>query len=79
MSEFVKEYHKLKENKDTIQFIKKAIQNSNNSDGGPFGAVITKNNKIIANGTNKVTIDNDPTAHAEIVAIIDLEKCRRAE
>lgn len=69
MSEFVKEYHKLKENKDNIKFMKMAIQNSNNSDGGPFGAVITKNNKIIANGNNKVTVNNDPTAHAEIVAI----------
>ena len=69
MSEFVKEYHKLKENKNTIKFIKKAIHNSNNSDGGPFGAVITKNDIVIANGNNKVTIDNDPTAHAEIVAI----------
>lgn len=37
--------------------------------GGPFGAVIVKDNKIIAEGTNLVTINNDPTAHAEIVAI----------
>jgi len=69
MSEFVKEYHKLIDNKNNIKFMKIAIDNSNKSDGGPFGAVITKNNKVIANGNNKVTIDNDPTAHAEIVAI----------
>ena len=37
--------------------------------GGPFGAVITRNNEIIATGTNQVTNNNDPTAHAEIMAI----------
>jgi len=39
------------------------------SKGGPFGCVIVKNNKIIAEGSNKVTMNNDPTAHGEIVAI----------
>ncbi|MCK4699640.1 MAG: nucleoside deaminase, partial [Bacteroidales bacterium] len=37
--------------------------------GGPFGAVIVKDGKIIAQGANEVTSTNDPTAHAEIVAI----------
>ncbi len=37
--------------------------------GGPFGAVIVKNNEIIGSGSNRVTQDNDPTAHAEMVAI----------
>ncbi len=37
--------------------------------GGPFGAVIVQNDKIIARGWNKVTSSHDPTAHAEIVAI----------
>ena len=37
--------------------------------GGPFGALIVRDGKIIAKGWNKVTTDNDPTAHAEIVAI----------
>jgi tRNA(Arg) A34 adenosine deaminase TadA len=37
--------------------------------GGPFGAVIVKNGKIIGEGWNKVTSSNDPTAHAEVVAI----------
>tara|TARA_B100000965_G_scaffold337854_1_gene304822 strand:+ start:394 stop:867 length:474 start_codon:yes stop_codon:yes gene_type:complete len=40
-----------------------------NSDGGPFGCVIVKNNSIIAEGSNQVTKNNDPTAHAEIVTI----------
>ena len=38
-------------------------------DGGPFGCVIVKNNQIISEGFNEVTNKNDPTAHAEIVAI----------
>ncbi len=39
--------------------------------GGPFGAVIVKNNQIIGRGSNQVTCVNDPTAHAEIQAIRD--------
>ena len=37
--------------------------------GGPFGCIIVKDNKIISEGFNKVTLTNDPTAHGEIVAI----------
>ncbi len=37
--------------------------------GGPFGAVIARGGEIIANGSNQVTASNDPTAHAEVVAI----------
>ncbi len=37
--------------------------------GGPFGAVVVKDGKVVGIGRNKVTSDNDPTAHAEIVAI----------
>ncbi len=37
--------------------------------GGPFGAVIVRADKIVAEGTNRVTSSNDPTAHAEILAI----------
>ena len=54
------------------EFMKRAIQLSIDSvknGGGPFGAVIVKNDKIIAEGSNKVTSTNDPTAHGEIVAI----------
>ena len=54
------------------KFMQKAIDLSIKSietGGGPFGAVIVKNNKIIATASNKVTSNNDPTAHAEILAI----------
>lgn len=45
--------------------------NLKTNDGGPFGAVIVKEGKIIGKGSNKVLESNDPTAHAEIVAIRD--------
>ena len=54
------------------EFMKRAIELSVegiNKGGGPFGSVIIKDNKIIAEGSNKVTSSKDPTAHGEIVAI----------
>jgi tRNA(Arg) A34 adenosine deaminase TadA len=49
--------------------IRLSLKNVKNGNGGPFGAVIVMNGKIIAEGYNQVTSQNDPTAHAEIVAI----------
>ena len=59
-------------------FMLRAIElslNSANNGGGPFGCLITKKNKIIAEGSNKVTLSKDPTAHAEVVAI--REACKK--
>ena len=53
----------------TEEFMNKAIQLSSESIGGPFGAIITKNNIIIAESSNSVIPDKDPTAHAEMCAI----------
>ena len=49
--------------------IELSIENVKSGNGGPFGAVIVKNEEIIARGVNEVTSKNDPTAHAEVVAI----------
>jgi tRNA(Arg) A34 adenosine deaminase TadA len=55
------------------KFLERAIALSesgmNSGHGGPFGCVIVKDNEIVGEGNNMVTILNDPTAHAEIVAI----------
>lgn len=55
------------------EFMKEAIALSNmcmeDGQGGPFGAVVVKDGKIIARGRNSVTSHNDPTAHAEVMAI----------
>jgi len=60
-------------------FMARAIQlsldNVLSGQGGPFGAVIVKDGNIIAEGVNRVTVTNDPTAHAEVVAI--REACAR--
>ncbi|MDY4873407.1 MAG: nucleoside deaminase [Alloprevotella sp.] len=53
-------------------FMREAIKlsaESVRSGGGPFGAVIVRNGEIIARGENRVTVCNDPTAHAEVSAI----------
>lgn len=46
-----------------------SLEMMRSNQGGPFGAVIVKNDKIVAEGCNQVTSCNDPTAHAEIVAV----------
>jgi len=60
------------------EFMKRAIELSIESvsrGGGPFSCIIVKENKIIAEGSNKVTSSKDPTAHGEIVAI--REACKK--
>ena len=60
------------------KFMKRAIElsiESVNEGGGPFGCVIIRDKKIISEGSNKVTLTNDPTAHGEIVAI--REACKK--
>ncbi|MEP3386656.1 MAG: nucleoside deaminase [Reichenbachiella sp.] len=56
-------------NKFMREAIRLSVDNVKSNTGGPFGAVIVKDGKIIAKGTNQVTAKNDPTAHAEVVAI----------
>lgn len=54
------------------EFMREAIQLANESvknGGGPFGAVVVKDGKVVAGSSNSVTIDNDPTAHAEVNTI----------
>lgn len=55
------------------QLMERAIElaegNARSGAGGPFGAVVAKDGVVIAEGTNLVTFTNDPTAHAEVVAI----------
>jgi tRNA(Arg) A34 adenosine deaminase TadA len=49
--------------------IELALENVRSGQGGPFAAVVVRDGKVIAEGTNRVTSTNDPTAHAEVVAI----------
>ena len=64
--------------------IQLSIDNVHSGRGGPFGAVVVKDGNIVGEGTNQVTSTNDPTAHAEVLAIreaceklgvFDLEGC----
>ncbi len=55
--------------------IQLSIDNVLSARGGPFGAVIVKDGQIVAEAANQVTSTNDPTAHAEVVAI--REACKR--
>lgn len=54
-----------------LEAIKLSQNGVRNNEGGPFGCVIVKDDKIVGRGNNRVTSSNDPTAHAEIVAIRD--------
>jgi tRNA(Arg) A34 adenosine deaminase TadA len=56
-------------NEFMLEAIKKAEENIVTGKGGPFGAVVVRDGEIIASVGNRVTSTNDPTAHAEVVAI----------
>jgi tRNA(Arg) A34 adenosine deaminase TadA len=60
-------------NDQDIAFMRRAIElaraGAESNAGGPFGCVIAKDGRIVGEGCNQVTSTNDPTAHAEIVAI----------
>lgn len=51
------------------QAIDLAVENVSSGAGGPFGAVVVKDGKVLATGVNRVTANHDPTAHAEVQAI----------
>jgi guanine deaminase len=62
----------------SAEFMRRAIalatENVRSGQGGPFGALVVKDGRVLAEGANRVTATNDPTAHAEIVAM--REACR---
>jgi|SRR5665213_2199838 len=55
--------------------IELSIENVRSGNGGPFAAIVVKDRQVIAEGANRVTTTNDPTAHAEVVAI--REACKK--
>jgi guanine deaminase len=65
-------------NEQDREFMQRAIELARRgierNDGGPFGAVVVRDGRVVGEGCNRVTSTNDPTAHAEIVAI--REACR---
>jgi len=63
------EQEKMTDQELMTEAIRLAREKMKAGEGGPFGALIVRNGAIIARGWNKVTTTNDPTAHAEIVAI----------
>ncbi len=64
---------------EQLKFLERAIelsqQGMDSGNGGPFGCVVVQNGKIVGEGNNRVTSTNDPTAHAEVVAI--REACKK--
>ena len=59
----------MSERKYMERAIELAGKGMNSNDGGPFGAVVVMNGEIISESSNRVTSENDPTAHAEVLAI----------
>jgi tRNA(Arg) A34 adenosine deaminase TadA len=56
-------------NRFMARAIQLSIDNVHSGQGGPFGAVVVRNDEMIGEGANQVTCTNDPTAHAEVLAI----------
>lgn len=54
-----------------LEAIRIAEEGVRNGDGGPFGCIVVKGDEIVGRGNNRVLADNDPTSHAEVVAIRD--------
>lgn len=63
---------------DDPNFLREAIrlarEHSQDGQGGPFGAVVTRGDEVVGRGWNQVVLGSDPTAHAEILAIRDAAK-----
>ena len=61
-----------------VEFMRAALalarRNAASAEGGPFGAIVVFDGRIVGEGRNQVTTNNDPTAHAEVVAIRDAAK-----
>ncbi len=61
----------VREQKFILEAIELSRQGMLNNQGGPFGCIVVKGDEIVGKGNNRVTSTNDPTAHAEVVAIRD--------
>lgn len=57
--------------------IRLSLENVRSGSGGPFGSVVVKDGKVVAEAANRVTASNDPTAHAEMLAI--RQACQKLE
>src|SRR6266481_2404463 len=71
----LKQGHKIMSADFMRRAIALGIENVRTCGGGPFAALVVKDGRVVAEGANRVTTTNDPTAHAEIVAI--REACRK--
>ncbi|UAY52977.1 nucleoside deaminase [Ferruginibacter albus] len=60
-----------REERFMLEAIKLSHQGMTNNEGGPFGCIVVKGDEIVGRGNNLVLLTNDPTAHAEVVAIRD--------
>lgn len=66
-----------REEKFILEAIRLSREGMMNNHGGPFGCIVVRGEEIVGRGNNQVTSSNDPTAHAEVVAIRDA--CRRLQ